>query len=155
MFFYLLLVTFALIGLARSVLIMLGVYKDPVLHSLEDYGTDKRYSPLVELIAWVGICLIIFLIGIADPTVIVIVCVMLLMPATLLYPRVDHLVQRYPHIFLFYPTWYNRLLRTTSREEQRRIAYMWLRLPLRTRILYSTHDAFFHQWTDLVLLSMV
>jgi hypothetical protein len=152
---YLIIVACGVIGLARSVMIMLGVYKDPILHSLEDYGTDKRYSPLVELVVWVGVSLIIFLFGIADTSIILIGCVMLTIPATMIYPRMDGYIQRYPHVFLFYPSWYNRLLRTTSREEQRRIAYMWLRLPFRTRILYSTHDAFFHQWTDLVLLSMV
>lgn len=152
---YFLIVTIGLLGSARSVLIMLGIYKDPILHSLEDYGTERRYSPLVELIIWVGICLIIFLFGIAESSIVIVMCVMLIIPASFIYQRVDGLVRRYPHIFLFYPGWYNRLLRTTSREEQRRIAYMWLRLPFRTRILYSTHDAFFHQWTDLVLLSMV
>ena len=76
-------------------------------------------------------------------------------PVGLAIQNIERWVEKYPRIFLMFPGWYWNLITTTSRDEQRRLAYMWLRLPTRTQWLYNTHDALFFQWTDLVLLSMV
>lgn len=53
------------------------------------------------------------------------------------------------------PRWYDTFLDQTSRYERRRIAYMWLRLPVRTRWIYNASDNFFFQWIDLVILASV
>jgi hypothetical protein len=67
---------------------------------------------------------------------------------------------RYPHLtgqkhglFLNHPRWLFELGERTSRLERRRIAYMWLRLPLRLRLIYNSNDRAFLEWADMVILS--
>lgn len=153
--FYYLACLIVLLCLLRSVLIVMGFYKDPILRSFEEYGSDRLYSPLLGLGFWLFISFLMFLFLVLNPGNILMVCIFLLIPAVWVHQRIDEFVQNHRTFFSMYPHWYRHVLRTTSREEQQRIAYMWLRLPWRTRILYNTHDAFFHQWTDLVLLSIV
>jgi hypothetical protein len=54
-----------------------------------------------------------------------------------------------------FPGWHGRFMETTSRWERRRIAYMWLRLPLRTRLLYNANDRLFFVWAEQVIVSTV
>ncbi len=144
-----------LVGFLRSVLIVSGLYKAPILRSLEPYGSDQHSSPLVGLGAWgIGIVLILVWMLLGFQTVLALgLC--LSIPLALALQNLDVWVKRYPRVFLTFPMWYWNLITTTSRDEQRRLAYMWLRLPIRTQWLYNTHDVLFFQWTDLVLLSMV
>jgi hypothetical protein len=64
-------------------------------------------------------------------------------------------VQHYSHRLPVLPLWYARLQENTSRNERRRLAYMWLRLPLRTRLLYNASDHAFFLWADLVIAATV
>jgi len=153
-FFYMLLIP-VLVGFLRSVLIVSGVYKAPLLRSLEPYGTDLHYSPLIGVAGWsllIVLMLVWMLIGFQ-----VVLALMLFfsVPLGLAWQNSETWIEKYPRVFLAFPEWYWNLIVTTSRDEQRRLAYMWLRLPVRTQWMYNTHDALFFQWTDLVLLSMV
>lgn len=152
--FYLLLVP-VMIGFLRAILIVSGLYKAPILQSLEEYGTDKRYSPLVSLVVWGVACVFMLLWLLLGFPLLMALLLFLSLPLGLIYQRVETWIETYPRLFLSFPLWYWTLLNTTNRDEQRRLAYMWLRLPMRTQWLYNTHDALFRQWTDLVLLSMV
>jgi hypothetical protein len=144
-----------LIGFLRSVLIVSGVYKAPLLRSLEPYGTDHHYSPMVGLALWSLVLVSMMIWLLIGFQVLLALFLFLSIPFGLAYQYVEGWVDRYPHLFLMFPTWYWNLIVSTSRDEQRRLAYMWLRLPLRTQWMYNTHDVLFFQWTDLVLLSMV
>jgi len=152
--FYMFLIP-VLVGFLRAVLIVGGVYKSPVLRSLEPYGSDQHSSPMIGLILW-GTAIILMLIWVLlGFQVLLAMSLFLSIPIGLTIQNIELWVQKYPRIFLVFPGWYWNLITTTSRDEQRRLAYMWLRLPIRTQWLYNTHDALFFQWTDLVLLSMV
>ena len=52
-----------------------------------------------------------------------------------------------------YPRWYSELNDRTTREERRRLGYMWLRLPISLKMVYDTNDHAFFQWVDLVLVA--
>lgn len=138
----------------RSSLVMLGQYKDPVLHTFEQYGEETSYSPLIWFLLW-GIVFAYFLayLMIAPGWLFTIG----LMTASVSFAFRDAFadwIVRYPHIFRKYPTWYHEFIQYTTREERRRIAYMWLRLPARTRLLYNAHTPFFKQWAELVLMTI-
>ena len=140
--------------LLRSVLIVMGIYKDPVLRCFEEYGTERVYSPLLGLAFWLGICFILLMFATMKTDAVLVFVAGVGIPLMWMYQKLDDFVLRYRMVLTVYPSWYHRLLKTTSREEQQRFAFMWLRLPLKTRLLYNTHDAFFLQWTDLVLMSI-
>ncbi|QPC81632.1 hypothetical protein G4Y79_18335 [Phototrophicus methaneseepsis] len=143
-----------LVILLRSVLVVIGLYKDPILSSFEKYGEESVYSPMMALIIWAFIFLSYHLIIFVESSLlkIVIVVVSLVIFHTLFTNR--DLLRQYNTVFRLFPRWYAQLSQRTSREERRRIAYLWLRLPLRTRLLYNTNDFYFNQWADLVLLSV-
>ncbi|MCU0512836.1 MAG: hypothetical protein MUE40_09725 [Anaerolineae bacterium] len=149
------LVLLVLLCLLRAVLIVAGLYKDPVLHSFETYASDGLYSPLLTLLLWLSLTLLVFLAAFMEAASFILLLAAGSVPVIWVYQRLEDYVGRYRSLLTRYPGWYHHLLRTTSREEQRRLAYLWLRLPLRTRMLYNTHDALFHRWIDLVLLSIV
>lgn len=154
LFFYSVLILLG-IWIIRDVLVVAGIYKDPVLRQFEIYGTETVYSPLMTLIFSCSFLFMALLIFLAGNTPMILGAILVSVLLYLLYQRRIELIEKFPHIFLYYPTWRYRLLWRTSREERRRIAYLWLFLPLRTRMLYNTHDTFFNQWTDMVLLTMV
>lgn len=144
-----------LVGFLRSVLIMSGLYKAPILRSLEPYGSDRHYSPLFGLVLW-SFALVLMLVWLLlGFQVLLALFFLLIIPVGLAFQYLESWIERYPRLFLTFPGWYWNLIVSTSRDEQRRLAYMWLRLPLRTQWMYNTHDVLFFQWTDLVLLSMV
>lgn len=152
--FYMLLIP-VLVGFLRAVLIVGGVYKAPILRSLEPYGTDQHYSPMIGLVLW-GMAIIMMLIWVLLGFQLLLAMTLFLsIPVGLAIQNLERWIEKYPRFFLMFPGWYWNLITSTSRDEQRRLAYMWLRLPTRTQWLYNTHDALFFQWTDLVLLSMV
>jgi hypothetical protein len=152
--FYMFLIP-VLVGFLRAVLIVGGVYKSPVLRSLEPYGSDQHSSPMIGLFLW-GTAIIMMLIWVLlGFQLLLAMALFLSIPIGLAIQNLEGWVRKYPRLFLAFPGWYWNLITTTSRDEQRRLAYMWLRLPIRTQWLYNTHDALFFQWTDLVLLSMV
>jgi hypothetical protein len=155
LFFYSLLILLGL-WIIRDILVVTGVYKDPILRRFEIYGNDEdTYSPVITLVLACYLLILLLLIVLAGRTPLMILVALSWSPLYIFYQYREKLIEKFPQIFLYYPTWHYRLLWRTSREERRRIAYLWLFLPLRTRMLYSTHDAFFHQWTDMVLLTMV
>jgi hypothetical protein len=65
------------------------------------------------------------------------------------------IVAKYHFMFLKLPRWYHELRDRTSRYERRRIAYMWLHLPLRLRITYNSSDRAFSQWADFVIMGTI
>ena len=72
----------------------------------------------------------------------------------MLYWKVKDNVMNYPEVFLRFPRWYRDIVDHTSREERRKLSYMWLGLPLRTRLLYNAQHDEFRKWVELVVLSV-
>lgn len=138
----------------RSLLIVLGVYKTPVLRRFEDYGNESYYSPMLGLLAWsMGLFIFFMLLFVYSGSVFAMAFFMM-SPMILLYYKSEDLVRDFPEIFLKSPVWYLQLTHMCSRDDRRRLAYMWLRLPLRTRLLYSTNNYQFMKWVDLVVVSI-
>lgn len=154
MWLYIGLVSISLFMTLRSALVIVGLYKDPVLASFENYGEERVYSPMVWLVIWMGLTayLALFLV-IAAPAVFTVGLVAML-PLSALHKQLEETVKAQSEIFRRFPAWYYQLAERTNREERRRIAYLWLRLPSRTRSLYNARQERFEQWVDLVLTTI-
>ncbi|MFO7323331.1 MAG: hypothetical protein DIU68_016495 [Chloroflexota bacterium] len=147
----------SLIYLIRHALVLAGLLKGPILRLFEKYGDEEPfYYPLPGML--VALSVFVLALGIlvapyvrafylpAGPALI------LLILAWIAWDRRE-VARRHPEIFMVYPRWINHLREYTTREERRRIAYMWLHLPWRTRLHYNSNDRAFLLWTDLLVLS--
>lgn len=145
--------------LLRSILILLGYYKDPILHQCQDYGPqEKLYLPGLPVLVWGGA--LIFAGGLwagrfsgLSYSMSCLGVVMFFMVA-LGYNYYDK-AQTIHFAILKYPHWYHDLRERTSRYERRRIAYMWLHLPPRLRLAYNSSDRLFFIWADFVILGTI
>ncbi|MGB1287641.1 MAG: hypothetical protein ACPG7F_13965 [Aggregatilineales bacterium] len=148
-------IALCLFGLTlRAFLVMVGFYKTPLLSSFQHYGEEKVISPVLTFVLWGTACisfLLIFVVNLTSWMFIILVGGAL---GSVVYERRKVFLRRFSNLFLRYPGWYYRLHSRTSREERRRVAYMWLFLPERTRMVYNTHDGFFNKWVDLVLMTV-
>lgn len=141
----------------RLLLTLTGQLKGPVLYHFLRYGDSERhFFPLPDMLFWVG--LLIFFGSLAlrrfmqfdYPTELV--TLLFLFLAYLSYTYRDWVYDHTNH-FPRLPLWTNELYEKTSRHERRRIAFMWLRLPLRTRLLYNANNHAFRLWADMVILA--
>ncbi len=150
------------IFLIRAVLIISGLHKDPILRSFEKYGGQENfYYPLVQLI--VALLLFTLSAGLflfrdwvvrsATSFGIYVIAAILVYAAINAHRWLLHFARQHPRMFLLYPHWYTDLRERTTRVERRRLAYMWLRLPWRARIMYNSSEPAFMIWVDLVLLA--
>lgn len=148
------LIAVALLYVLQSLLVVLGLYKEPILRSFEVYGEERLYNPLLLLVLW-SLVLVWLMIAIFVDTVFALFLFVLALP---LFSYLDQPIKRFMHnhpgFFLRFPRWYGELVTRANREERRRIAYLWLRLPLRTRLHYNARDEAFYQWAELVLLTI-
>ena len=149
-----------IVQFTRTVLITMGVYKGPILHSFEKYGGDEAlYLPLLNLVLWSGVVLVliwlIFSLYAQSRVPLISIGVTFGFFGYLLYLRLQQWALAHPAHFLRYPHWYAELVGRTTREERRRLSYMWLRLPYNLKLAYNTNDRAFFQWVDLVLVATV
>ena len=156
-FFFIIPLLISIGFLLRIGLILIGLLKGPILHSFEKYGdTETVYYPLPSILLWGGILVL-------SATSMLAQQLRVLMPSWFIgammiaggYVAYAHpeVARHYPQIFMSYPHWYYDLRERTSRYERRRLAYMWLWLPPRLRLIYNGSDAAFNQWADLVILA--
>jgi hypothetical protein len=145
--------------LARTVLIIVGWYKAPVLRQFEKYGDEESvYYSLPAFLGWSGVLIITgnlwvsMVWGVVYPFIFA--GGLLVATAYLAYRFPDYLGQ-HPGMFITHPRWLHDLHRRTTREERRRIAYMWLRLPARQRLVYSSDDRAFSYWVDMIIISTI
>jgi hypothetical protein len=149
--------------LLRSALVVTGMYKAPILHSFEKYGGEEDfYYPVIYLAVWLFAFLIVlaFLLYQArfprvlrDQFFVYIIFAPVGLIAWRVYALMAKYAKEHPELFLVYPHWYTNVRERTSRAERRRLAYMWLHLPWRTRLLYNSSDQAFLIWVDLVILA--
>lgn len=149
----------SLFFLLRLVLIIVGLHKGPVLEMFEKYGDEEPFFfPLPQLVGWFGAAM--FAVGLITGeggrgfNVGTVAGAFVLCLAYVLFSSKERLQSRLSTLPTI-PMWLGRLNENTSRYERRRIAYMWLHLPLRTRLLYNASDRFFFLWADLVIMATV
>jgi hypothetical protein len=139
---------------ARAFLMVLGFYKDPILASFEHFGEERVYSPLYRLIAWSIALLYLSLFLYVQAGVLVVGSAILLIPLISLRESLRRVLYGNSRLYHAFPIWYRHLIERTTRTERRRIAYLWLRLPPRTRMHYNISQPAFHHWLDMVLVTM-
>lgn len=144
----------ALLMTLRAFLVVIGTYKDPVLASFEHYGEEQIFSPIYSLTIWAAVFLYLSLFLYFQEGLVIAVGIIIVVPIVSFRDKWQDLLDRYPTLFRMFPHWYFELAQRTDREERRRIAYLWLRLPLATRLLYNANSRYFHLWVDLVLMSI-
>lgn len=149
----------------RSLLVIFGLLKGPILQTFEKYGDAEGLAfPVLHFLVALPFFLLTFTyllfggsvpVGLSSPYLAY--CLMIGLTAVMYfsYHYLKDLAQRYPQVFMAYPRWYNALRERTTRAERRRIAYMWLCLPWRTRLFYNSSDDAFTIWVDLVLLACI
>jgi len=138
----------------REFLIVIGMYKGPLLRQFERYGEQAKYSPILNLSILLIVFVPVLLILLAESAITFLLLVILFIPSMHLYRYLRHQVWRFPGIMFAYPVWCHELVNRATREERRRVAYMWLRLPYRTRLTYNASDQRFYQWVDQVLVTI-
>ena len=149
-----LLLVMASVLFIRASLVTLGFYKEPILAAFQQYGDEVGFSPLFEVFWW-GYVLVYLIFILAVPSsFLVMFGILSFVLSVMLYWKVKDSVMNHPQIFLKFPRWYREIVDHTSREERRKLSYMWLGLPLRTRLLYNAQHDEFRKWVELVVLSV-
>ncbi|NWF70349.1 MAG: hypothetical protein HXY40_14780 [Chloroflexi bacterium] len=157
MMIYALLLCVCLFFIGRTLLVFVGQWKEPILHTFRTYGAEVRTYPLVHLLMWTAaglVFLALLLYPRRTPTIILLVGIVLAFFAIWVrnYPQTARkLLNKLP----LYPLWYRELCERTSRYERRRLAYLWLRLPPHLRALFNRYDKMFLQWSDFVIMGTV
>jgi len=144
------------IGLVRSVLIVIGLYKTPIIHSFEAYGPDEvPPMPVMTLIVWMGaLTALLGMVGVWSlrlGSVFLFTGISILVVSLAAFFWRNSFADTY-HRLAYFPRWYYDLRDRTTRYERRRIAYMWLMLPHRTRLIYNSSDLQFRIWADFIIL---
>lgn len=138
----------------RASLVTLGFYKEPILSAFQQYGDEVGFSPLFESVAWGAVLSYLLFIVLAPSSFLILIGVFCFALFVMLYWRIRDSVLRHPQVFLRFPRWYREIVDHTTREERRKLSYMWLALPLRTRLLYNAQHEEFRKWVELVVLSV-
>jgi hypothetical protein len=159
MIIFLSLFLISLFAIVRIGLIITGMLKGPVLEAYEVYGEEEPfYYPWAWLVFWIAWIVIwggvIVNRDLGKNTITNYIGLFLLFISWLIYLSKEYVRKNFTFLPPI-PFWYAKLCENTTRYERRRIAYMWLRLPLRTRLLYSASDHFFFLWVDLVVMASV
>jgi hypothetical protein len=159
MWLILLFLVISVIGLGRSALIVFGLYKDPILWSFEQYGPDERLPlPLATLLIWIGAFIVALGAWMSTyfplPMPLVGFGVAIIVMGGLCFYGYTNVWKWYYRVIRL-PRWHHELLSRTTRYERRRIAYMWLHLPWRLRLLYNSSDSSFFIWADFVIMGTI
>lgn len=138
----------------RACLVTLGFYKEPILTAFQRYGDEVVFSPLFESVAWGCVMAYLLFIVLVPSSFLILIGVFSFAIFVMLYWRIRDSILNHPSIFLRFPHWYREIVDRTTREERRKLSYMWLALPLRTRLLYNAQHEEFRKWVELVVLSV-
>ncbi len=138
----------------RACLVTLGFYKEPILSAFQQYGDEVAFSPLFDSFAWGLLLAYMIFILLVPSSFLVLIGVFCFVGFVMTYWKIRDNVMSHPRVFLRFPHWYREIVDHTSREERRKLSYMWLALPLRTRLLYNAQHEEFRKWVELVVLSV-
>jgi hypothetical protein len=149
----------SVVFLIRATLILVGFLKEPILRTFSEYGPrEKLYMPGQQLLLWGGalsVCAGFW----AAPyqglsATLTTFGILMDLVVALGYTYAEQAEKIHLKI-LKYPHWYHELRERTTRYERRRIGYMWLHLPLRTRLSYNSSDRMFMIWADFVIMGTI
>jgi hypothetical protein len=137
-----------------------GVYKHSMMNHFRRYGEEWPVSPLGRLALAGGVWLIAASAMVRDQLLPTSYFYRMFPPNTLLLLGLAALgmyfvITRRPELRYVLPLWYHELLRHTSRQERRQIAFAWLRIPARLRWRLSGDQASFRVWAELVRLTVI
>ena len=138
----------------RAVLITFGYYKEPVLSAFQQYGDEVGFSPLLDMLLWGSVIAYLIFVALVPSSMLILFGILSIILFTSLYWQVKDKIMNHPEIFLQYPKWYRDIVDHTSREERRKISYMWLGLPFRTRLVFNAREDAFRKWVELVVISV-
>jgi hypothetical protein len=149
----------SLVFLTRTMLIFTGLLKEPVIALFRKYGEKETlYMPLLSLLLWSGVFLLSFggwsAVSVGATASFSTLGIGLLIAAYIGYQYKAALIDFHLK-HLRYPRWYYNLMERTTRYERRRIAYMWLHLPWRMRLIYNSDDRLFILWAEFVIMGTV
>ena len=148
----------SLAALIRMSLVLSGRLKGPLLSTYEPYGEEQPFYPLPMLLFWMGTLIFtsgVLLYGSARGFIGLDLIGFSLWILALLAHYFRGIGMSVMRLLPTLPRWTLRLRDVAGRVERRRVAYMWLRLPRRTRLLYNISDRFFFLWVDLVVMASV
>ena len=145
--------------LVRSILILFGIYKEPIIHIFAEYGpTEKLYLPALPIFSWSAGLLILSSMWAAPISrlsfILSLLGVFLALLAAFGYNNYAA-AEKYHFMVLPYPRWYHELRERTTRYERRRIGFMWLHLSARTRLSYNSSDRLFFIWADFIIMGTI
>ncbi len=158
--FSLLLVVFSGLAAIYYAVILSGLYKDPLMARLRQYGEEDSHSILTNMLVSAGVCSLLtatLIPAYTLPTSYVrrtfppwmFVCVALALFGMAIF------VQQRPALRDALPRWYWELLQCCSRQERRQIAYAWMRIPRGMRLRLSGDQKSFQVWAELVRLTVI
>ena len=158
MYFWLLIFLIGLAFFTRIMLVVFGLYKEPVLRGFERYGeAEGIFQPFPSILYGFGTMLLsggIVIGKLLDFTATIFILLgMFVLTMAYVVNYSENLTEEYPHIFKSLPRWYYELLDRTDRYDRRQIAYMWLWLPRRTRLTFNSNTKAFFQWVDMVMVA--
>lgn len=143
--------------LLRIVLILMGQLKGPVLAQFQRYGDlEGHFSPLTGFFFWLAWFVLFGGYGLDRFVEVVFpleIAAILLLICSYYAREGSKWLQSRTNKLPTFPMWTRRLYEITTRHERRRLAYMWLRLPLRTRLLYNANTHAFEVWAEMVILA--
>lgn len=151
--------TVSVLLLVRATLILVGYFKSPIIRTFSEYGPrEKLYMPAQQILLWGGV--LSFCAGLWSSrypslsSTLAILGVLMGLVVALGYTYAEQAEQIHLKILPF-PIWYHELRERTTRYERRRIAYMWLSLPLRARLTYNSSDKMFMIWVDFIIMGAI
>lgn len=139
--------------------IVSGLYKDPIMARLRMYGTPRRYYPLcrfLDMLGWWSL-MVASLLDALDTS----------HPAARLYAPVtalalmvmawggSMLVRHTDGLHHALPPWYAYLMHAATRQERRRIAHAWRRIPRMMRLRLNGDQHAFRVWADIVRITVI
>lgn len=142
--------------LVRLAMIRIGWMKEPVLREMRVYGAPyNTYYPLPSLLFWggwfsfTGGSLMMSIANSRFPVFLVGVAMLIAAFFSI----------QSPHLFIRYaawlqPRWARQLAERADYDEQRRVAWAWLRLPPGLRRRFALQERAFDVWADLIILSV-
>jgi hypothetical protein len=137
-----------------------GLYRDPLMWHLQRYGEEQRPCLACRLLLAgaffaMGLSVLLGSLAESNPVTRRIFPAEILTVLSIILFAGSFIAWQTPALRESLPRWYVYLLRTTSRQERRQIAYAWQRIPRRLRWRLSGDQASFVVWSELVRLTVI
>lgn len=137
--------------------IVSGLYKDALMAHFRYYGPERPFCPVARFLVVLG-AWSLMLSSMLDALTqrhraTWVFAPIIFLTLSLMAFAGSVIVRQKPALRQSLPRWYFDLLRTTTRQERRHIAYAWLRVPRKMRWRLNGDQASFRVWADMVRLT--